>query len=223
MEQDPRNFSFSSDYPMPYFVYKTETSVTAQARATNTVILPHGLGCTPLLVGQWSPDQDFTTTHDIINRSVGDTSCACFADSTNIYVRQFNGSDSVKTIYVRLYAYPTPEYNGHTDSISDETAFNFDSDYAYLGLFMAGSVDGDNQTHVIQHNLGYVPQCKVWVEGSYVIDGGEGSVKAIGPASSMYYTDDPSPQYVVDKNNLTLGVVYAVDGKIYYHIYTNEV
>jgi hypothetical protein len=175
------------------------------------------------VIGQWSPTDKFEVTHDITSySSVGVIYCWTFADETNIYVRQFNGSYDSSTIFVKLWAYPNPEYNGHSDSVSDSTAFNFDSDYNYLGLFKSGVIEGDDQIHVIPHNLGYVPQCKVWDSAIFVIDGGDGSVMATGPAASRIDTSDPSPRYVVDENNLTIGKAYALDGKIYYHIYINE-
>lgn len=224
MEQDPRNFQFSSDYPMPYFIYKTEQSVTVPSIGTNTVIVPHGLPFVPLIVGQWSPNQDFSVTHDITNSSSVDSVFVwCFADATNIYIRQFNGLNQSSTVYVRIYAYPTPEYNGELQPLSDETAFNFDSDYTYLGVYKAGYIDSDNQEHVIQHNLGYTPQCKIWCGGTYQIDGSSSFVKAIGPSSSYVDYERNLPNYVVDENNLTIGMTYETDGKIYYHIYTNEV
>lgn len=220
--QNPKNFSFSSDYPMPYFIYKTSTSVTASSKGTATVTIAHGLPFTPLVVGQWSPTDKFEITHDITSSAPADgTYCWVFADGTNIYIRQFNGLSQTNTIYVRVWAYPTPDYNGHLDAISDETSFNFSSDYNYLGVYQAGVIDGDNQVHVIPHGLGYVPQCKVWRGGSFGIDGGS-SVKAIAPVSSLYWTSDPAPMCVVDKENLTIGMVSTYDAKAYYHIYTSE-
>lgn len=223
MKQDPRNFSFSSDYPMPYFIYKASATVTAASRGTSTEKVAHGLPFTPLFVGQWSPTDKFEITHDITTQTaISATYCWVFADDTYIYFRQFNGTDNTNTIYVRVWCYPTPEYNGHLDALSDETAFNFDSDYTYLGIYKAGYIDSDNQTHVIPHGLGYVPQCKVWCGGQFAVDGSSSFVKAIALVSSNYETDRPMPNYVVDKNNLTIGTTYKIDGKIYYHIYSNE-
>ena len=221
--QDARNFQFSSDYPMPYFVYKASTSVTASARGTATARIEHKLGFTPLVVGQWSPDNKFTVTHDTTSSSsVNSIFCWVFADDTYIYVRQFNGSNSSNTIYVRVWAYPTPEYNGHLDAVSDETAFNFDSDYSYLGIYMSGSLDSDGETHTISHGLGYVPQCKMWVGGNFAVDGGQ-SVNAIAQVSSYINTSRPMPNYAITKEDLIIGTTYSSDGKIYYHIYSNEV
>jgi hypothetical protein len=223
MEQEPRNFQFSSDYPMPYFIYKTEQSVAVPSTGTNTVIVPHGLSFIPLLVGQWSPNQNFDVTHDITNSaSVDMVYVWCFADDTNIYIRQFNGTDHASTVYVKIYAYAPPEYNGDLQPLSDETAFNFDTDYTYLGIFKAGYIESDNQEHIIPHDLGYVPQCKIWCGGQYAVDGRGELVPAIGPQSSYVDYTRNLPNYVIDENNLTIGMTYATDGKIYYHIYTNE-
>ena len=225
MFQDPRNFVYSSDYLSPYFVYKTETDITTPARSTSTVRIAHGLNFVPLIVGQWSNDSDFTVTHDIFNIGSFDSVYVwCFADDTYIYARQFNGSNNTNTVYVKIFAYAPPDYNGHIQPINDNTEYNFSTDFNYLEIAKSGVIIMDGSVQEVQHGLGYYPQCRFWEEGSYVVDGQSVGVRATGPCTSSADSSEPSPSFVIGKDKVIIGKTYPIhnDDKIYYHIYINE-
>lgn len=218
--QDPRNFQFSSDYPMAYFVYHNTSSIDVPASsggvvASNTITIPHGLSFIPLLVGYWSDNANFTNTNDLnVEMYGGDyKEVSVTADDTNIYITGRNGRNSGITLYVKLWAYMPPDANGDVQSVFDESNYLFNTDITMLEIAKSGVVKYEDDSKVVYHNLDYVPYCRIWRTG--VRDG----KKTISPYWITAYGGSLE-QGTIDKEKLTLGGVY---GDMYYHIYTAEV
>lgn len=217
--QDPRNFQFSSDYPMAYFVYNSVNEITVPAMSggsvsSKTITIPHNLPFTPMLVGYWSDDANFTSTNDLNVEMYGSDykELQAGADDTNIYITGRNGKTSSIKLYVKLWAYMPPDANGDAQPVFDDSNYMFNSDETMLEIAKQGVIEyGDDPN--IYHNLGYVPYCRVWTK-SY-----QDGHLVITPYITTNYRGQ-GYGVVVDDEKLYLGD--TIYGK-YYHIYTAEV
>ena len=218
MVQDPRNFLFNSDYPMPALVWEYSGSITdVGSFATKSVTITHNLGFTPLLIGVWSVNSDLNPSYDIANyigtEFFGQTIQlnACGANSTDVLVEAFNASSDSKSIYFRLLAFQPPEYTGDTPNVTDTTKFQFSTDYNYPKIINQGSIDlAAGATSSIEHKLGYIPQARVW------------GPDYNGRITPLYRIRSPRGTYgpVITSNDLSITGQYA--GKYYYQIYGDE-
>lgn len=220
-QQDPRNFVYSSDYPMAYFVFDKVVQVTVPASSGSTVsqtlIVPHGLDFIPMPVGYWSNDKDFTNTNDIGTELYGGNykEVQVVADATNFYVTARKVQNAALTFYVHLWAYMPPDANGHAPATSDTTNCYFNTDFPYLEIYMAGAVDSPSSGIItINHGLGYTPYCRLWIDTTY---NGNPAI------TTRYTTNWQGDNYggIVDNEKMTIEPVYG--RKLYYHIYTAEV
>lgn len=223
MKQDPRNFTFSSDYPMAYFVYDKVVSLTVPANTSSSVLLtvPHNLGFKILPVGYWSTDADFKSANEIGIEALGTSfkSVIVVADNTNFYVfGQATSSSSVK-LYVHLWAYMAPDANGHAPAVSDSTNFYFNTDYPYLEIVKSGIVEESSSSDPVEiyHNLGYTPYCRVWK------DGGWNGYSGIIPFTEASYNNNISGETITIDNEKLWFDEPNPWSKRYYHIYTSEV
>lgn len=218
--QDARNFQFSSDYPMAYFIYHSTHEITVPAMSggvvsTATITVPHNLPFTPLLVGYWSDNANFTNTNDLNTQMLGGDykSLDAGADDTNIYITGANGKTSSIKLYVKLWAYMPPDANGDVQPVFDDSNYLFNSDNTVLEIAQAGVIKLNDNPKTVYHNLGYVPYCRIWAKrylnGRLVI-------------TPQWQTNYRGSAYggVVDDEKLVLGVAA---GDEYYHIYTAEV
>lgn len=226
MAQDPRHFLISTDYPMPVIVYQGSSNTSVPSYEIKTVTIKHNLGFVPLLMGQWSTNSNFQPSQDLANEidwqymydgSNDMVSCFFDSDSTNIYVDAQNMSSSSKTFYWRIFAYAPPDYTGETPNVTDTTHFIFNSEFNYPKIAfqgVTGNVSYGSET-TISHNLGYVPQVRIWQQengrvrpcfGIYSPDlsGNRGGPRV---TSSSLIIKNLS----LDSNNYTR--------KYYYHIY----
>lgn len=217
MVQDPRNFKFSSDYPMAYFIYKSEQEITVPASSGSVVgraeiTVPHNLPCIPMLVGYWSVNSDFSSTNDLNTFLYGDDykEISVVADEQNIYIRGGNATSSQIKLYVRLWAYAPPDFNGHLDPVFDDSNYLFNSDNTMLEIYKSGITTRNDRT--VYHNLGYVPYCRIWANATI------GDHYGIAPVFTTVYRGSGNA-YMVDSEKLETGVY---TGKEYYHIYTSE-
>ena len=221
MAQDARKFLFTSDYPMPYIVWKYEGSIdNVSAIGTKSVTIPHKLKFIPLLMGAWSTDSDFEPSYDIANYLGGSVLALdmqlneCSADSTNVYIEAFNGSSSAKTLYFRLVAFAPANYQGSFPVSSDATKFQFSTDYNYPKIFKEGVINiNAGDTGTVTHNLKYVPQVRVW------------GPNYNGRVSTLYRMDSPddiSGIYgpTIDANDLKIKAQYS--GDYHYKIFGDE-
>lgn len=164
------NLLVNSHYPTPWIIYKTNYSITVPAKTTRRdVAVPHGLPFRPLLVGQWSDNPNFSPSYDIslgyTQRSQSDRFeivVLVESDETNLYFFVLNNTTSSKTVNLRLMGFAPPEYTGEVTPVEYFSKFRYNSHYRYQQLYMAGFATAD-----VSHNLGYIPQARVWD----VIDG----------------------------------------------------
>lgn len=226
VQQDPRNFVYSSDYPMAYFVFDKVFTIQVPASSggstgTKTITVPHNLGFEVLPVGYWSVDQDFRSTNDICMDTLGSNlkGVDVIADKTNFYVTGSNSSTSAATLYVHLWAYMSPDANGDAPMVSDSTNYYFNTDYPYLEIVSAGVVRPSSSVNPVEiyHNLGYTPYCRIWKEANY--NGHQG----IMPYSEDLYDYGVSAETVlVDDEKLHFDKAHSLYRR-FYHIYTSEV
>lgn len=182
---------------MPWIVWSRTYSITVPSGgyiADQT--LAHGLPFIPLLLGQWSTSSTFNPSYDlgiqIPGGSTGgqpETMCAVNADSTSIHFTIINNASTARTFYFKLMAFAPPGYIGEVTLVEYSSPFRFNSHYRYQQIYMQGQASG-----TVNHNLGYLPQAKVWT-----IAGGR-----IAPFDGII-------------TPTTLRCTY--DGQFYYHIY----
>lgn len=215
---DAKHFLYSSDYQMPALVWSDYGSLTAiPAYGTKSVTMTHNLPFVPLLLGVWSENSDFNPAYDISN-FIGPADIngnlelnACGANSLNVLVEAYNGANTPKTLYFKLIAFAPPDYDGDLPNIYDTTNFMFNTDYNYPKIVKSGVVTlNSGSSTTINHNLGYVPQAKVWGADQ---NGRITPLYRKNMSPSLGGDDGP----LIDKNNLVIKA--GSSGKYYYHIY----
>lgn len=226
---DPRKFRYNSDYPMPFMVLFDTYDFSVSAYDYSTQTIAHGLPFTPLLVGQWSTNSNFNPSYDLAieypSFSGGQPPIAIVAgaDSTNIYLYMTNNTNSTQTFYFRLSAFVPPNYAGLATAIDDNTPYKFNTDFNYMKIYMAGSQNVPGRSDVVvNHNLGYIPQTRLWREStSYIF----GNINITSPMNTQRQPDGILGAKVT-ASTLTLGNWPAFgsdDSLFYYHIYADGV
>lgn len=233
--QDARNFSYSSDYPMPIVTYRNEFTVSAPAGDPMVLVkIEHGLPYIPLTIGKWSSTEDFTEAQDLSSdQDIDGTSLELYADETYFYFLFFKEPSVSVTRHVRVIAFAPPDYNGDIEPINNDSRFRFDSDNDYLGVYAQGVLD-QSTGGVVEHNLGYAPQCKSWAYST--VDSSVPPIhfsgyKLVEPGINLYYNTgrleydsiSTNDRYIArgrDINNDDYSL--SANSKIYYHIYTKE-
>lgn len=201
-----QNLLVDSDYQTPWIVWESELQYTLSVGDWQVYDTPHGLPFIPLLFGEWSTNSNFIPSYDSTDTTPGYAGAGqvplyfgCSANSQNVRVTLSNNQTSSTTFYIRLMAFAPPEYTGEITPIEFPTNFRYNSDYRYQKLLASGSVSGSGTTgSSIAHNLGYMPQCRVW---NYL--------------STTGYIF-PSGNASVTNTSLNTG---AYDSSAYYHIY----
>lgn len=223
---DARNFLLSTDYPMPVICWEKSGSVSnISAYAIKSTTVAHGLPFTPLIIGIWSESSNFTPCYDISN-NMGEASLngnltlnAIGANSTNVLVEAYNGASSKKTLYFKLWAFVPPDYVDEVPNIYDTTSFQLSTDYNYPKIIQQGTVDiAKNTTATIPHELGYVPQAKVWGP-DMIYSNRVGFLQRIVRPSSAGGNYGP----YINSNNLYIRNNGTAAGKFYYMIFGDEV
>lgn len=155
---DARRFIYSSDYPMQYAVYYYEGTMTGGSTKT----VAHGLPFTPLLIGEWSTSSDFSSANTYLgggySTEFSDPGVYLTSNATNCNYSTINASGT-GTIYLRTWGFMPPDTNADVADLADFSGFDFDSDYSYQKLYIAGK-GASNAT--INHNLGYKPRVRIW-------------------------------------------------------------
>lgn len=219
MAQDPRHFLISSDYQIPAVVAKWQGSINVAAYDWKDTTIAHNLPFTPLIVGQWSLNSNFSPAYDIstqngyfvgvsFNQVVG-------SNSSDLVFRLDNGHSTQKTFYYRLLAFSPQDYSGDVPYVDDNSDFKLNSDILQPKIFKYGSANLTGGNYSVTHNLGYLPQVRVWVYDSV------NNVTA--PVVNSHYEDGSNTFGVgIDTSKMTLYGGLSGD-KIYYHIYADEV
>lgn len=167
------NLLVDSRYPSPWIVWKSSPSITVEQYgyiADRTIA--HGLPFIPLLLGQWSTNSNFNPSYDLAVTIPGgptggqpETMCSVSADATNIHFTIINNANQ-RTFYFRLMAFAPPGYTGEVTLVEYSSPFRFNSHYRYQQIYMAGQSGGT----AVNHNLGYLPQAKIWsISGTRVL------------------------------------------------------
>lgn len=159
------NLLVNSHYQIPWIVHKLNYSFTVPAKTTQRdVTLAHNLPFRPLLVGQWSDSSSFSPSYDISLGYTQRTQSDRFevvvfveSDESNLYFFVLNNTTAIKTINLRLMGFAPPEYDGEVTPVDYDSKFRYNSHYRYQQLYMGGFADVD-----IAHNLGYIPQARIW-------------------------------------------------------------
>lgn len=183
----------SSDFPLDKVVYMHTRTVVIAAGSFNDQVFAHNLGFTPLILGQWSFDIDFTTAYDANSGprfGSGGTllfASALHSDAANITIFNTNNQGSSVTVYWRIYGLMPSTVSAiapFTASSADD--FIIDTDQNYSKLFLSGvtaSSGTAGSSVTVSHELGYRPQVLVWSEdanyvtwvGSYAQEGSSGN------------------------------------------------
>lgn len=220
---DPRKFVTNTDYPMPFLVYYATYQFTATANDYGTKTLAHGLPFTPLLIGQWSTNASFQPSYDIaaeipsFSGMIPDMTITVCADSSNVQFVYSNYLSTDVTFYFRLTAFTPPDYAGLATAIDDNSPFKYNSDFNYMKIFMAGSIDVPaNDVGTITHGLGYVTQCRVWYDlyPPSIFSPANTNINDVGLLGAQI-----TEQTLELGTNLNFG---AQAHKFYYHIYADE-
>ena len=155
------NLLVNTHYKMPWIVWKREYTVSIDASTGyTTVSFPHGLPFTPLLIGSWSNNSNFSPSYDLTVTIPGGPPkyvCQVSANSTSINITAINNVDSNPRCYLRLMAFAPPDYTGEVTPVDYQSPFRYNSKYRYQKIFMAGKTTGE-----LIHNLGYIPQVRIW-------------------------------------------------------------
>lgn len=217
---DARRFIYNSDYTTPAFVAKWEGSFQVAAYDYLDTSFDHNLPFTPLIVGQWSLNENFEPAYDIATSNgyfVGvNWNQVAGSNATKIKFYLNNGYNTEKTYYYRLFALAPSDYDGDIPSIEDSTNFRFNSDFNYPKLFAYGhTIITQAGDFVYNHNLGYIPQVRTWKYDSLN--------DVISPFVNVHYQDGSyTTGTVVDSTTMTIVDVLSGD-EVYYHIYADEV
>lgn len=185
-------------YKIPWIVWKREYSILVASGDEFIQTYSHGLSFTPLLLGQWSTNANFSPSYDlgvlIPGGSTGgqpETMCSVSASASYIHFDIINNAVTQRTFYLRLMGFAPPDYNGEVAPVEYNSAFRFNSHYRYQQIYMQGRSSGN----AIAHNLGYLPQARIWA-----ISGGQ-----VLPAPGILTTSTLSRPYE--------------NSDYYYHIY----
>ena len=215
---DARKFILNSDYSTPAFVAKWEGSYTISANGYLDPSFNHNLPFTPLVVGQWSLNPNFQPAYDIstqngwfvgvqFNQVAGSTSSKIVFKLTNDY-------GSSRTYYYRLFSFAPSDYDGDIPAIEDATNFRLNSDFNYPKLYAYGHSNLTTADFIVNHNLGYIPQARVWIYDSLN--------ECLAPVVNVHYQDGSyTSGVIIDTSRLTYKGGQSGD-QIYYHIYADE-
>ena len=222
---DPNNFLISGDYPLDKIVYFGKSS-----GAPTTMVINHSLGYAPLFEVVWSLDSGFSDVYGFNSGPVSISPFSAFSpiltefsysDSTNIQL-EFGNAGLVSNVYVRVFGFMPSNINvpaTATSGVSGVEDFIINSDYNYTKLALAGVTNSSStpsSQEVIAHNLGYIPQSRIWREESS---------KIYPIVSPFYFTGTAETDIaVVDDTSVTLtrGPYISTSSRFHYRIYADK-
>jgi hypothetical protein len=186
-------------------------------------------------MGSWSTNNNFQPSYDLAMNipnyagSMPILRCDVGSDSQYIYFNLDNNQTSGDvTFYFRLTAFAPPEYTGDIAPIgvADDLVFNTDYNYFKLIKQPVGPVRvaGGSST-TIAHNLGYIPQCRVWRQAQLYINDNFDSAPAYIADLANVDNGGKLLGSSIDSNNLRLSANtdFAGDASFYYQIYGDEI
>ena len=214
-----QNFLINSDYPMDKVVYLLSDSASMTGGTSLTI--PHGLPFTPLVDMVWSYNSNFSVTYSdnagpapsAVYGWVFDLQVTVQSDATNIYINA-GGPAAAATVYYRVFAFQPDDSNVELPATaSSGDSFVLNSTYNYAKLLTAGHVSYGTGavSMVIPHNLGYIPQVKVWLKST-----------RLNPLNAL--SDDPF-LWRIDATTASITVSNTstfTAGTMYYRIYMDQ-
>lgn len=158
----------NSHYKMPWIVWAWRGQLAVNAYDELVRTTPHNLPFTPLLFGQWSTDAQFNPSYDLAVTIPGgspggqpQTMFSVNARSSGINFDIINNTSASRVFYFKLMGFAPPGYTGEVTPVQYDAAsthgLTFNSRYRYQQIVMSGQ-----SSSVVDHNLGYLPQAKVW-------------------------------------------------------------
>lgn len=204
---DMSEFIVHSDYKVDQFVYQTTIACSANAWETKAAYasVPTPEDCLP--IAEWDTDPNFTnprpcmTVINVFNGLFVD----CMSKAGRVMVYETNYTGTAQAVYVRvLLAIPpgsTSNYNNYTAGEN----FIVNSDDGLLKIHKEGVVSSNS---TINHELGYIPYCRVWLQNT------EWTFQAV-PMNAY-----SGIRTSIDDTNLYIGNIPA-GAKIIYRIYTS--
>lgn len=210
---DPRDFLLNTDYEQDKIIYCQKLKIDATAPKVTTI--EHGLPTVPLILGVWSPTEDFTETHSLVPIEPADNGAYCWASSTyktvNVYTMPKQNEDETyqpTTFYIYLFGLePSDNYysgneaeRGAPSIVHQKIAatkgfakqFILNTDYNYMKLLTSRpEFVFDDQTGIgtYHHGLGYIPFLLTWGTFGWDDDGGEWDIMIDSADSVFSYND----------------------------------
>lgn len=210
---DPRDFLLNTDYEMDKIIFCRKLTITTSTPTIQEI--EHGLPTVPLMLGVWSPTEDFSETHSLMPIAPVDNGAYCWVSSTyksvNVHLMPEQNQDesyAQTTFHIYLFGLePSDNYhdeyastNGAPTIIKQKIAptrgfadqFILNTDYNYMKLLTGRpELEYDAQTGIstYHHGLGYVPFILTWGTLGWDDDGGEWDIE-INSADSVFSYND---------------------------------
>lgn len=220
---DPRRFFLFSEYPTDQILYLGQFEVRGLAygdySSDPTKRVPHGLPFTPLVLGLWSFNKDYSgnvydTGVSLAPRGSQYYGVNVWVEGGNICLfAQFDGATT--TAYVDVIAFAPSTWSGKISNIAAiKNKVPYYSGRNYLKLVKSGVIVGSG---TVRHGLGYVPQALLWQDDSYICQPAYGD--NITPSGAPAFEINIARK--VDNTNL---IVEMPDNtyKTHYRIYADE-
>lgn len=217
---NPLNLYQTTDFSNDYIIYKMSKSYTVNG-ATQPILndkFAHNLSFAPLIDGVWSFASDFSESRSLIDAhlpylsGMATIDVVVASDDTYIYIQLYNGEFpyTQRTFYLKLWGYRYPNTTEETLYVTDNSNFNFNTDFNYLKVYKTGVIDVPPSTSSsIEHNLGFAPRVLVW---SRYLSGGTPDVYT--ESFSKFRTE-------VNENNIFIKPL-SVNMRYAYRIYAND-
>lgn len=207
----------ASDYHMPWIVWSRQLEYTLASGDWGSYDVSHGLAFTPLIFGYYSTSSDFQPCYDLTTDAPGysgsgqpEIAFLSSANSSVVRVVLTNNRTSSTTFYIRIMAFAPPGYTDDVSPVEYDDDFTFNSDYRYQKIFMEGLT-----TQSVTHNLGYIPQFRVWS-----LTTSTGYVAPLSVANSA--TSSYTPINITTTQLDLGGAAGSAASSYYYHIYGDQ-
>lgn len=143
-----------SDFIKPVIVWELNGSFL---ESENTADFYHGLPFTPLIIGEYSWNSDFSDSRDFsVWKTDGENFfVGALASSVRFAMRRSNANN--RRVYIRAIGIAPPNYSQEIKAIPAKD--KYDSRKRMLKIVSFGSF---NKGDVIRHNLGYSPMVYFW-------------------------------------------------------------
>lgn len=168
-----RNFRLNTDYEMDKIIYMSTGAFSSDNVGIETNI-PHELGFAPLIVAQWSINDNFLETYEtttaLFRNSPYEQYVLASADGTDLKLFAF--SDIPRTLYYRVYGLlpsgVTPTLPS-TNALAD--TFTFNTNFVASKVVSQGvtPTSSTQQSVTVEHGLGYKPQVLGWEDDAGVV------------------------------------------------------